>query len=91
MAQLTVTPDRLKLVDFTNPIRSNVNEVLVTGPGSTAIASLDDLSSTTVSVRKGSVYAENLRALIRRNVGSRAQAIPVDGRSVPEGRSSITC
>ena len=33
-AQLTVTPERLKLVDFSNPTRSGVNEVVVTGPGS---------------------------------------------------------
>jgi membrane-bound lytic murein transglycosylase MltF len=63
IAQLTVTPERQKLVDFTNPTRTNVNEVLVTGPGSTPIASLDGLSGKTVFVRKASVYAENLRAL----------------------------
>ena len=33
VAQLTVTPERQKLVDFTNPTRQNVNEVVVTGPG----------------------------------------------------------
>ena len=33
IAQLTVTPERQKLVDFTNPTRKNVNEIVVTGPG----------------------------------------------------------
>ena len=54
MAQLTVTPERQELVDFTNPTRTNVNEVVVTGPGAPAIASLDDLSGKKVFVRKGS-------------------------------------
>ena len=32
IAQLTITPSRLKLVDFTTPTRRNVNEVVVTAP-----------------------------------------------------------
>ena len=43
VAQLTITPERLKLVDFSKPTRNNVNEVFVTGPGSPQIASLADL------------------------------------------------
>ena len=39
IAQLTVTPERQKRVDFTNPTRTNVNEVVVTGRGAPAIAS----------------------------------------------------
>ena len=38
VAQLTVTPARQKLVDFTNPTRKDVSEVLVTGPGAPPIA-----------------------------------------------------
>jgi ABC-type amino acid transport substrate-binding protein len=36
IAQLTVTPERQKLVDFTNPTRKDVDEVVVTGPGAVA-------------------------------------------------------
>ena len=32
-AQVTVTPELQKLVDFTNPTRMNVSEILVTGGG----------------------------------------------------------
>jgi ABC-type amino acid transport substrate-binding protein len=35
-AQLTVTPERQKLVDFTDPTRTNVSEIMVTGPGGPA-------------------------------------------------------
>jgi len=44
MAQLTVTPERLKLVDFSRPTRENVDEVVVTGPGGPAVNSVDDHS-----------------------------------------------
>ena len=32
VAQLTVTPERQALVDFSNPTRANVNEIVITGP-----------------------------------------------------------
>ena len=32
-AQITVRPDLQKLVDFTNPTRMNVDQIIVTGPG----------------------------------------------------------
>ena len=43
-ANLTVTPERQKVVDFTAASASNVSEVVVTGPASPPIASLDDLA-----------------------------------------------
>ena len=61
-AQLTITPERLKLVDFSNPTRSGVNEVVVTGPNSPPVTKLDDLSGRTVMVRKGSSYYASLQA-----------------------------
>jgi ABC-type amino acid transport substrate-binding protein len=54
VAQLTVTPERQKLVDFTNPTRKNVDEIVVTGPGAPVIASVNDLSGQEVFVRKSS-------------------------------------
>jgi membrane-bound lytic murein transglycosylase MltF len=62
-AQLTITPERQRLVDFTDPVRANVREVIVTGPGSPALGSLDDLSGKTVFVRRSSSYHESLVAL----------------------------
>ncbi|MBS1200572.1 MAG: mltF 2 [Proteobacteria bacterium] len=66
MAGLTDTPELRKQVDFTNPTRENVNQVVVTGPGAPAIASVDDLSGQEVFVRKSSAYYESLVALNER-------------------------
>ncbi len=63
IGQLTVTPERQKLVDFTNPTRKNVNEVVVTGPGAPTITTVDDLSGQEVFVRKTSSYYQSLLAL----------------------------
>jgi membrane-bound lytic murein transglycosylase MltF len=62
-AMVTVTPEREKLVAFSDPTRSNVNEVVVTGPGAPPIAALDDLAGQKVFVRKGSIYDESIRHL----------------------------
>jgi membrane-bound lytic murein transglycosylase MltF len=63
-ANLTVTEDRLKVVDFvTAPDWPSVKEVVVIGPTSSAIAKTDDLSGKTVHVRKASSYYESLEAL----------------------------
>ena len=62
-AMVTVTPEREKLVAFSNPTRTNVNEVVVTGPGGPAIASMDDLAGQEVFVRKSSSYHASLIAL----------------------------
>ena len=62
-AGLTITPESRKLVDFTAAGMSNVSEVVVTGPDSPTIASVDDLSGKTVFVRKSSSYYESLVAL----------------------------
>ena len=62
-AMVTVTPEREKLVAFTSPTRTNVNQVVVTGPGAPAIAAVDDLAGQEVFVRKGSIYGESLASL----------------------------
>lgn len=66
VAQLTVTPERQKVVDFTNPTRRNIDEIVVTGPGAPPIASLDDLSGKEVVARKSSSYYESLQELSRK-------------------------
>jgi membrane-bound lytic murein transglycosylase MltF len=66
IAGLAVTPERQKLVDFTNPTRKNVNEIVVTGPGAPPIASVDDLAGQEVFVRRSSNYYESVLALNER-------------------------
>jgi membrane-bound lytic murein transglycosylase MltF len=65
-ANLTVTPERLKRVDFTVPTLTGVSEVVITGPASPTIARLDDLAGKEVFVRKSSSYHESLLALNQR-------------------------
>jgi membrane-bound lytic murein transglycosylase MltF len=79
---LTITPERQKLVDFSTAVYSDVSEVVVAGPASPPIASLDDLSGKEVFVRKSSSYYESLVAL---NAKFRAaQKPPVTLREAPE-------
>ena len=64
---LTVTEERLKAVDFAAPDdRKPVRELIVTGPKSPELKTLDDLSGKTVHVRPASSYAESLAMLNER-------------------------
>ena len=63
VANLTITPERLKQVDFSDPVLTGVTEVVVSGPSSPKIASLDDLSGKEIHVRKSSSYYESLQKL----------------------------
>jgi len=75
VANLTITPERRKLVDFSAPVLSDVREIVVTGPNSPAVASIDDLSGQQVFVRKSSSYYEHLAALDRRFKAERRKPI----------------
>ena len=59
-AMLTVTPEREKLVAFSEPTRTDVSEVVVTGPGAPPIKTLDDLAGQEVFVRQSSSYHASL-------------------------------
>ncbi|RPJ20199.1 MAG: lytic transglycosylase F, partial [Desulfobacteraceae bacterium] len=64
---LTVTEDRLKLVDFAAPEDQKPNiEIVLTGPKSPLISSVDDLAGKTVHVRKASSYFDSLNELNHR-------------------------
>lgn len=62
-ANLTITTDRQQLVDFTEPLLRNVKEIVVTGPQSPSINTLDDLAGRTVFIRPSSSYYESLVSL----------------------------
>jgi membrane-bound lytic murein transglycosylase MltF len=66
MAHLTVTPERLKEVDFADPWIGGVDDIVVTSPGAPAIASVEDLSGREVFVRESSSYYQSLLALNER-------------------------
>ena len=81
-ANLTVTPERARNVDFSKPFITGVREVLLTGPASPPIAALDDLSGKDVFVRRSSSYFESLAALNRRFAA--AGRPPVRLKEAPE-------
>jgi membrane-bound lytic murein transglycosylase MltF len=62
-AGLTITPERLKQVDFTKPYLSGVDEVIVVNKNVLMIKNLEDLSGRKVFVRKSSSYYESLLSL----------------------------
>jgi len=66
IAGLTITPERQKVVDFSDPTVSNVSEVVVTGPTGPQLSSLDDLAGKEIFVRKTSSYWEHLETLNER-------------------------
>ena len=81
-ANLTVTPQRAELVDFSVPILDDVSEMVVTGPAGPAIPSVEALSGQVVHIRKSSSYWEHLEALNQRLVGEGLP--PVKLVAVPE-------
>jgi membrane-bound lytic murein transglycosylase MltF len=81
-ASLTVTPERRELVDFATPILTDVGEVVLTGPASPALATLDDLAGKEVFVRKSSSYYQSLVALNQRFASEQKQ--PMTLKEAPE-------
>ena len=62
-ADLTVTPERKKLIEFSSPIASGVKEVIVTSANGPTLNSLEDLSGKTVFVNPSTSYANSLKRL----------------------------
>jgi membrane-bound lytic murein transglycosylase MltF len=62
-ANLTITPERLKMVDFGDPFLTGVSEIIVTGTSGPKLTGLDDLAGKEVHVRKSSSYYESLLRL----------------------------
>jgi membrane-bound lytic murein transglycosylase MltF len=72
-ANLTITPERRKLGDFSDPIRKDVSEIVVTGPGAPPIKTKADLAGQEVFVRQNSTYHEHL---IELNGQLKVQGLP---------------
>ena len=60
---LTITPEREKLVDFSIPGAKGVDEIIVSGPASPPLKTIDDLSGKEVHVRTSSSYYDSLKHL----------------------------
>jgi len=81
-AQITIRPALQKFVDFTNPTRTDVREILVTGSDQPPLDTVADLSGREVFVREKGQYHESLVAL---NATFKTQGkAPVDIHFAPE-------
>jgi membrane-bound lytic murein transglycosylase MltF len=85
IGDLVITPERQKRVDFSDPTVNGINEIVVTGPNSPQLASVDDLSGKEVFVRKTSSYWEHLERLNERFQKEKKPAVKLKG--VPEDLS----
>jgi membrane-bound lytic murein transglycosylase MltF len=75
---LTITEQRLKKVDFaSSPKALGDSELIVTGPKSPAIATLDDLAGKTIHVRPASSYYQSVAELNARFAKERKTPIKV--------------
>ena len=62
-ANLTVTDERLREVDFSRPFADDAYEIVVTGPGGEPIESVSDLAGRSVFVRSSSSYRQSLERI----------------------------
>jgi membrane-bound lytic murein transglycosylase MltF len=76
-ANLTITPARQKLVDFSDPFYTNVKEIVVSGPAAPGLRSFDDLSKTKVHVLQSSSYFQHLERLNLKRKSEKKPVIPV--------------
>jgi membrane-bound lytic murein transglycosylase MltF len=60
---LTIIPERQELVDFSDPSYTKVDEIIVTGPKSPRIKTIEDLAGKAIHVRASSSYYESLNHL----------------------------
>jgi membrane-bound lytic murein transglycosylase MltF len=81
-ANLTITVERQKLVDFASPVYPNVSELVVSGPASPAVSSVDDLAGREVFVRRSSSYYESLVALNQRFITEKKPTVII--KEAPE-------
>ena len=65
-AGLTITPERMKRVDFTTPYLTDVDEVVVANRTVQGLETLEDLAGREVFVRPSSSYHESLVSLNER-------------------------
>lgn len=63
VANIPIIPELQKIADFSDPVRSNVKELVVTGPSAAPITAIDDLAGKEVFVRKLSRYWLSLTKL----------------------------
>ena len=77
-AMVTVRPELEAVAAFSEPTRTNVSQVVVTGPGAPRIAAADDLAGQVVFVRTASPYYDTLSKLNEQLKSRGKPAIVID-------------
>jgi membrane-bound lytic murein transglycosylase MltF len=77
VGNLTITPERLKIVDFSDPFAKGVREIVVAGQGAPALKGLDDLAGQEVFARTSSSYYESLKRLNEEFMKSRKKPVKI--------------
>ena len=76
-AGLTITSQRLKQVDFTDPYLTGIDEIVVTHKTIKGLKNLEDLSGHKVFVRQSSSYYESLLELNRKLAHKRMKSVRI--------------
>ena len=63
MGSLMITPERSKVVDFSDPTMKDVSEIVVTGPGGPSIGAVEDLAGKEVFITRFSSFYESVDRL----------------------------
>jgi len=63
VADIAITPKRKEMIDFSDPFFQDIDEIVITGPSSPVLHSIEDLSGKKVFVRPSSSYWEYLEKL----------------------------
>ena len=62
-ANLTITEQRRKLVDFSSPLLTGVKEIVIGGPGAPPIKTIEDLAGQELHLRPSSSYYQHVTQL----------------------------
>ena len=63
VGNITITPERLKIVDFSDPFAKGIREIVVANQSAPKLEGINDLSGMEVFVRLSSSYYESLKRL----------------------------
>jgi membrane-bound lytic murein transglycosylase MltF len=63
LGNITITPERLKIVDFSDPFAKEIREIVVADQSAPALKITDDLAGREVFARPSSSYYESLKRL----------------------------
>ena len=78
VANLTVTDQRRRMVDFSDPFLKGVSEFVISRTGAAPIERLEDLAGRTITLRRSSSYYESLLAVNKRLQGKGLDAVRLE-------------